>query len=355
VTAAASPANWGRRLSDRIRDALAAGRLEEAVTLAAEGDGQARSLEKEYALMYKGLGITIRVLLGLLATTVAGHARAEAALTALLQRFRREFARRLEGAYGTTAAGAALADVGDLAPAAPAGLTDELSATRALIERAEGLFDGEQGRLAREAAAAIAAGDAGRALALLDEKERRQYVPLHDRLVRFMAEVFGHVVEHFGPDALLRFHRATADGQRQGFEKWERLGAAGLTRATVFLATQHMATVRVLEDAEKFTIVQTPCGSGGRLRLAGAYEGPAALPLVEGPGPLTLGQPRLPAYCTHCPVWNSLAPIEWFGHPQLVFDDASRPDGSCTVHVYKDPAHVPAAYYERLGVARERR
>ncbi len=167
-----------------------------------------------------------------------------------------------------------------------------------------------------------------------------------------MAEVFDYVVQHFGRDELYRFQRATAEGQRRGFDKWERLDAAGLTRATAFLGKQHMGRLRVVEDNEKFTIVQTPCGSGGRLRLAGAYEGPEALPFVEGPGPLTLGQPRLPVYCTHCPIWNSVAPIEWFGHPQLVFDDASRPDGSCTLHVYKDAGRVPAHYYDVLGLPR---
>ena len=62
---------WGRRLSDAIREALDRGDLASARRLALEGDGQARSLEKEYALMYKGLGITIRVLLAQLRDSCA--------------------------------------------------------------------------------------------------------------------------------------------------------------------------------------------------------------------------------------------------------------------------------------------
>jgi hypothetical protein len=54
---AAAPAQWGRRLSDAIREALDAGDLASARRLALDGDGQARSLEKKYALMYRGLGI----------------------------------------------------------------------------------------------------------------------------------------------------------------------------------------------------------------------------------------------------------------------------------------------------------
>ena len=44
---AASPAQWGRRLSDAIREALDAGDLASARRLALDGGGQARSLEKD--------------------------------------------------------------------------------------------------------------------------------------------------------------------------------------------------------------------------------------------------------------------------------------------------------------------
>jgi len=305
------PADWGERLSDRIRRALAAGDLAEARRLALEGDGQARSLAKEYALMYRGLGITLRVLLGLLAAR-AGSATAAGALAALLARFQRDM----------------LALSGGL----PAGAGED---AEELLARLEARFSTEQARLADEAVRALDAGDAAAALTALDRKERGQYVPLHDRMVRFMAEAFGWVLDHFGAPELERFHLETAEGQRKGFEAWERLSPAEFARTTAFLLKQHMGTVEVYEDAERFTVVQRPCGSGGRLRLAGAYAGPGALPLVETPGPLTFGQPSLPVYCSHCPIWNGVAPLRWFGHPHWVFEEPSRPDGSCTLHVYK--------------------
>ena len=164
-----------------------------------------------------------------------------------------------------------------------------------------------------------------------------------------MADVFGYVLREFGPAELLRFHRETAEGQRPGFEKWEQMSAADFARASAFLLKQHMGQVEVREDAEKFTIEQAPCGSGGRLRLAGAYAGRDALAYVEEPGPLTLGQARFPVYCSHCPVWNGVAPVEWFGRPHWVFDEPARPDGSCTLHVYKRRDGAPAAYLARLS------
>jgi hypothetical protein len=211
----------------------------------------------------------------------------------------------------------------------------ELASTAHLLTEAERLFSLEQARRAQEVLRAIDTGDTKRARALLDRKEQEEYVPLHDRLIRFMAEVFGYVLTQFGPEELYRFHRATAEGQRRGFEQWERLPAAEFARATVFLLKQHMGPIEVTEDDERFTIIGTPCGSGGRLRLAGAYSGPEALPFVEGRGPLTAGQERLPVYCSHCPIWNDVAPREWFGRPQWVLENPSRPDGSCTLHIYK--------------------
>jgi hypothetical protein len=221
-----------------------------------------------------------------------------------------------------------------------------------LLEAGEALFDAEQARLAREVVGAIEAADAALARALLDEKERGQYLPLHDRIIRFMAEVFALVLVRHGPDGLLRFHVDSAEGQRAGFEKWEGLGASDFARASAFLLKQHMGAVAVREDEEKFTIEQTPCGSGGRLRLAGAYSGPGALPVVEDPQALTLGQRHFPVYCSHCPVWNGVAPIRWFGRPHWVFEDPSRPDGSCTLHIYKRRDGAPEDYAWRLGLGK---
>ena len=54
---------WGTRLSDAMRAALADGDVATARHLALHGDGQARDLAREYALMVRGLGLTLQVLL----------------------------------------------------------------------------------------------------------------------------------------------------------------------------------------------------------------------------------------------------------------------------------------------------
>jgi hypothetical protein len=343
---------WGRRLSDAVRAAIERGDLAAARRLALEGDGEARSLDKEYALMYRGLGITLRVIVGLLAETVgrAGGDADRAAATALLRRFRREMADLAAGAYRAPQARPAVEELGRLAGPA-GGPHEEAERTAGFLRAGEALFAREQARLAAEAVRALEAGDGARARTLVDDKERGQYLPLHDRIIRFMAESFGLVLRRFGPDELLRFHLATAGGQRAGFDKWEGMGAEEFARAAAFLLRQHMGEVEVREDDEKFTIEQAPCGSGGRLRLLGAYEGPGALPMVAGPGALTLDAPSMPVYCSHCPVWNGLAPVRWYGRPHWVFDRPARADGACTLHIYKRRDGAPREYTERLGAA----
>jgi hypothetical protein len=335
------------RLSDRIRAALEGGRWAEAERLCLDGDGQARSLAKEYALMYKGLGITLRVLLDLAGDACARtpSAPAERDLAAVLRRFCQDLVRLMEQAYEEEAG------AGRAAGVVAGGIPGCLAATRDLLAEGEARFDRAQPALAAAVVDALRARDVTRVRALLDRKERGQYVPIHDRMIRFMAEMFGWVLSAYGPEALYRFQRAAAEGQRRGFEDWERLTPAAFAQATAFLLKQHMGDVTVREDAARYTIVQAPCGSGGRLRLAGAYEGPAALPFIESPGPLTHGEERFPVYCSHCPVWNAVAPMEWFGHPHWVFERPSRPDGSCTLHVYKQRDGAPADYRRVLGLA----
>jgi hypothetical protein len=343
-------AEWGRRLTDAVRTALEAHDIAGARRLVVEGDGQARSLATEYTLMYKSLHGTIRVILPLLgaaaptlpASTLA-PARAE--VVALLRAFRRDMMALMSQAYGPGAiSSAASAEAGDL--------DCECAATERLLDASEARFAPEQARMAEYVLRALDRGDVDAARALVNAKECAQYLPLHDRLVRFMAESFGWVLKRCGEEELLRFHMATADGQRRGFAKWDQMPAEDFAWATAFLIKQHMGKLVVREDAEKFTLEQAPCGSGGRLRLAGAYEGTDGLPFVEESGTLTFGEARLPVYCSHCPVWNGVAPLRWFGRPHWVFENASRADGSCTLHVYKRRDGVPRDYVRRLGVHR---
>ena len=67
---------WGTRLGDAIRAALAAGDPARAQRLAAEGDGLARDLAREYGLMSHGLVFTATILLQQLRDAAAPDAAA---------------------------------------------------------------------------------------------------------------------------------------------------------------------------------------------------------------------------------------------------------------------------------------
>lgn len=329
--------DWGMRLSDRLRAAIEAGDFVQATLLARDGDGHARSLAREFTFMFHGLGIAIRIIMKALPEIVAPFGITPDA-AALVGRFRTELAALIDRTLAHPM------------PAAPAGidLGQEIRDTEALLAAAEAAFDKRQSVLADEIIASLTKHDAVRARVLVNSKEREQYLPLHDRLVRFMADAWAFVYARCGADALLQFHLATAEGQRAGFTKWEALSPEDFAKTSAFLMKQHMGSLDVREDDEKFTLDQALCGSGGRLRVNGAYDGPDPLPYVEEPGKLTFGLPHFPVYCSHCPVWNGVAPIRWFGHSQWVFERPAQPDGRCLLHIYKTRGRTPAEYEAAL-------
>lgn len=343
---------WGRRLSDAVREALRDGDLSVARSLVTQGDGQARSLQSEYTYMVRGLGITIRVLMALLGPTVARlDGQAARAATADAANFVRRFGEDIARFAGPADAGGVRstdAASGATAQAAPA-LDRAIVGASAAFDTTQAWFDREQGRLTTGILAAIDAGDRARAGRLVDEKEA-QYLPPHDRLILFMAQCFGWALRHAGVEGLQRFQLGAAEGQRKGFEKWEGMPAAEFAWTTAFLLKLHMGQVAVTEDDEKFTLVQTPCGSGGRLRLLGAYEGPDALPFVHTNGPLSFGGTSAPVYCSHCPIWNASATLQWFGRAHWVFENPARPDGSCTVQIYKRREDTPPDFVRRVSI-----
>lgn len=332
-------ARWGQRLSVTLQQVLRSGDLDAALALVEQGDGMARNLAKEFNMMYRGLGITIRVMLPLLADLATENA-AETALRAHFRRFAQEMNSLMQAAWQ-----------------APAITIDESLDSAALREAVvhvladgEANFDRVHQAEAERIARAIRRGDPGGASALAAAKVDALYLPLHDRLVRFMADSMAFALRHGGEAGLFRFQVGTAEGQRSGFDKWELMTAEDFAKASAFLLKMHMGELTVHEDDQRYTLAQSLCGSGGRLQLGGAYEGPDALPYVETPGALTFGKSRLPVYCSHCPIWNGTATLAWYGRVHWLFEDPARPDGGCIAHIYKRAADAPEALVAPLRV-----
>lgn len=342
--------DWGTRLGDAMRAALADGDVESARQLALHGDGQARDLARQYTFMVRGLGVTLGVLLRLLqeanarGAADAGSAQRASERDGDLAILLRRLLAGLRDNAGDARPPAEAANLPALAT-----VTELVDAVAQALVASQANFTADQARRADEVALALAARRKQDATALLDAKDRA-WLALHDPLVRFMADAFAWMLAHFGAQGLLQFHLDTAEGQRAGFEKWEHMPPDEFAATTAFLLRQHMGQVQVEEDERRFTIRQSPCGSGGRLRLGGAYAGPNALTFVEEPGPLTFGEPRMPVYCTHCAIWNGSATLRWFGRAQWVFERPAQADGSCTLHIYKRREDAPADYTRRVGL-----
>ena len=65
--------------------------------------------------------------------------------------------------------------------------------------------------------------------------------------------------------------------------------------------------------------------------------------------PMTFNRPDFSSYCAHCAVWNSILPIEWYGHAQWVHTPPQKPEDPCVFHIYKDPRDIPSEYYRLFG------
>ncbi len=110
----------------------------------------------------------------------------------------------------------------------------------------------------------------------------------------------------------------------------------------------HLQPLEIEEDDEKVVIRMKPCGSGGRLVLEGRYEGKDAFLKIAAPQRMTYQRADFPVYCAH-EASMELADIEANGAPFVVVEPAARLGHEhCAFIIYKDPAKVPARYYERL-------
>lgn len=213
-------------------------------------------------------------------------------------------------------------------------------------------FREAQARLADQIREAIARREAPEARRLLQDKDD-QFRPIHDFYIKIMATMFSYTYEQFGDQALLGLFRHAAEGQKRGFEKWEGLSPEDFVRTTAFLMKSHMGQLRIEEDDEKFTFIQDPCGTGGRLQREGAYDGPGAtLARIKKAQPMTFGRENFPVYCAHCAVWNGILTTEWFGRIHWAFTPPESPEKPCVFRIYKEAKGIPEGFYRALGLER---
>jgi hypothetical protein len=95
-------------------------------------------------------------------------------------------------------------------------------------------------------------------------------------------------------------------------------------------------------------------GGDGRLRYP-TYDyygdGPISFATLTGARPLTQGRESLPCHLALEVQFLELMPIELFGFP-IAAIESDFDAGTAYLDVYKDPADVPAAVYERVGTVK---
>ena len=114
-------------------------------------------------------------------------------------------------------------------------------------------------------------------------------------------------------------------------------------------------SMEITEDAERYSIIMDPCGSGGRMRRGDPVDGtpsrlkpPYEFGVTRDAHDWSWGRKGVPYYCLHCCV-NEMLPMEWGGHPLWVTDYEDDPAKPCTWHFYKTAEAIPERYYSRVG------
>jgi hypothetical protein len=109
----------------------------------------------------------------------------------------------------------------------------------------------------------------------------------------------------------------------------------------------------IIEESDRYILVNDPCGSGGRMRRAGKTEPPYNFGITKKPYPWSWGRASIPYYCTHCAVWWGIMAIETQGYPVRVHDYPQNPNDACLMIFYKKPELIPERYFTELGMEKD--
>ncbi|HSS10592.1 MAG TPA: hypothetical protein VLL25_11940, partial [Acidimicrobiales bacterium] len=182
------------------------------------------------------------------------------------------------------------------------------------------------------------AGDCDGALAIFDSYEAACRV-LQDRYRDWLSSLFSEVYRTWGSEELEDLHRYCAE---RTLLPWMTVDIRNPPEKRlvrwVRMLRGHFSGLRVREDDEKFVIVQDPCGTCSRQILAGRYDPPVELAVVQEHDVVTWGRGSTPVYRTHVPVWHVAMARERVGVPWPVNRcPAGLGTGPCETFLYKDP------------------
>jgi hypothetical protein len=186
---------------------------------------------------------------------------------------------------------------------------------------------------------AVKAGNIEDAILHIEELST-EFQPTHDRFAEFIQALLVFISEKLGEEAVNDALTAVYDNVYKkkilnGGWKSHKLSAEQLVTFWCRAHRNHWSEFYVEEDPEKFTLVVTKCGSGGKMhdaRIPGE---------TSEPYPWSFDQAGVNYFCCHEPVFEAGAasaglPTEQHEYDTL-YDDEGNPTGhQCKWIAYKN-------------------
>lgn len=166
-------------------------------------------------------------------------------------------------------------------------------------------------------------------------------------LITFIADTSGEEAVDKAWRYTADYMRGAAPGIRNQPLETQLQLAAELQRGHCCGPTE-MGEATFVEEKDRYLLILSPCGSGGKIRKMGKAFG-----RTKKAYPWSWGQAGVPYYCTHCCIYHELMQIEARGYPMRVHDNADWTKDPCIQIFYKEPELIPAKYFTRLGKVRD--
>jgi len=196
---------------------------------------------------------------------------------------------------------------------------------------------------------AIDAGDLEKTKKLA-HRMHKEFFTQHEDLRDWIASLLSFVERRLGDEAV---YEAVHETFSQFSPLFVAYHSQDIRRKVQMLAAGfrgHLTSLAIEEDDEKFTLMMTPCGSGGRAIRNNSYSPPKNFAKIKKPHKMTYGRADFPVYCAHCAIQDIL-PMEMTGYPVWVIDVPEKVgEEPCRYHIYKDPDKIPEKYYQRYGL-----
>lgn len=193
----------------------------------------------------------------------------------------------------------------------------------------------------------------------ITEYARLEWQVVHDMYVNWSWSFFTYIAETYGEKELEKAMRSVLGSYYKA--RYDNVMAADVKtqlQLTVeglrghLMGKDRQGEIYITEEEDRFVLKLDPCGSGGVARQrveSGKEPRPDLFGFSKKPGPLTWGKENVCYYCAHCAMVNEILAIENYGHPMRITEYPEHAEDACTWYIYKDPANIPAEYYERVG------